>query len=78
MTLKEKFEDIDVTFSDQTSYLKYDECNQAVSRCEQISDEYAIAFAKWYSARNALRNLIDYNLSAKEMLEIFKEEQKWK
>jgi hypothetical protein len=67
MTLKEKFkliEDNAITWS-----AFYD--TQV-----QIADDYAVAFAKW-----CRRNQHSYDLSPysyKELLEIFKKEQKWK
>lgn len=87
MTLKERFEDIDVTFDDQTSYLKYDE---AVSECIKIADYYAVEFAEWLNDwcvkdkdNTSLENIYKHSLfdgyyTIKEMLEIFKKEQKWK
>lgn len=64
MTLLDKFDDA----------LEHSTPVRFAFRCEQIAEEFAIGFADW---RNSLYVATDYkNLSTKELLEIYKKEQK--
>jgi hypothetical protein len=47
MTLKEKFENVEIMFESQIGTLKYDELDRASNHCEKIADEFAIGFADW-------------------------------
>ena len=82
MTLKEKFENIEIMFEGQTGILKYDEMYEASNQCEQIADDYAIEFAEWISKlefkeySNGWGRIWYKDLySTKELLEIFKKEK---
>jgi hypothetical protein len=71
MTLKEKFDNVEIMFESQTGSLKYDELYEASNHCVKIADDYAIEFAEWID-KNA------YWLATKrinELLEIFKKEK---
>lgn len=64
MTLLDKFDDA----------LEHSTPVRFAFRCEQIAEDFAIGFADW---RNSLYVATDYkNLSTKELLEIYKKEQK--
>lgn len=47
MTLKQKFENVDILFESQLLKLKYDENMDCADDCEKIADDYAIEFAEW-------------------------------
>ena len=47
MTLKQKFENIDILFESQLLKLKYDENMNCADDCELIADDYAIEFGNW-------------------------------
>jgi hypothetical protein len=71
MTLKKKFENVEICIESQLLNLKYDEYMNCVDDCEQIADEFAIGFAEWIDEYY-------YNgfKSKKELLEIYKKENK--
>jgi len=71
MTLKEKFDNVEIMFESQTGSLKYDELYEASNHCVKIADDYAIDFAKWVQFHSEL--WIKYKTS--ELLEIFKKEK---
>lgn len=73
MTLKEKFNNVEIMFENQIGSLKYDELYQASNQCEKIADEFAIEFAKWcFNVVSEKKHKgID---TTKELLEIFKKE----
>jgi hypothetical protein len=73
MTLKEKFDNVEVMFESQTGNLKYDELYEASNKCEKIADDYAIEFAEWV-VNVITSNTLQY-LTMKELLEIFKKEK---
>ena len=72
MTLKEKFENVEIMFEGQTGILKYDEMCEASNQCEQIADDYAIEFLEWVLF-NPLINQFQYSYN--DLLEIFKKEK---
>ena len=47
MTLKEKFDNVQIMFENQIGSLKYDELSEASNHCENIADDFAIGFAEW-------------------------------
>jgi hypothetical protein len=53
MTLKEKFDNVEIMFESQTGILKYDELYEASNHCVKIADEFAIEFAVWLVERVA-------------------------
>lgn len=82
MTLKEKFDNIEVMFEGQTGILKYDELYEVSNQCEKIADDYAIEFAEWITqqpqGKIIKKSGIDNSymkMNSKELLEIFKKEK---
>jgi hypothetical protein len=84
MTLKEKFDNVEIMFENQVGSLKYDELSEASNQCEKIADEFAIGFAEWISMRcyitkdNSywlIRNEGDIKKNPKELLIIYKKEK---
>lgn len=73
MTLKQKFENVDILFESQLLKLKYDENMDCADNCEQIANEYAIEFSQWVLDRFTFKDYIHKELS--ELLEIFKKEK---
>ena len=47
MTLKEKFDNVEIMFENQIGSLKYDELSEASNTCEKIAGDFAIGFALW-------------------------------
>jgi hypothetical protein len=75
MTLKEKFEDVEVMFEGQHGFLGYDELLEASDRCVEIADDFAIRFAEW-CAKNELFYSIQYGrIKAEQLLKIYKKEE---
>jgi glycosylphosphatidylinositol transamidase (GPIT) subunit GPI8 len=70
MTLKEKFENVEIMFESQIGSLKYDELSEASNQCEQIADDFAIEFAEWLDSIK--KNEI---FTTKQLLELFKKEK---
>ena len=74
MTLKEKFEEVDLFFVDyEIAVIDSDEI-------EKIADDYAIEFAEWIEELSGAHiDSLDYHLyldnDVKELLEIFKKEK---
>ena len=67
MTLKEKFENyFDPKWLDKDVSAHY---------CEQIADDYAIEFAKWYHSANNNEYHLYPNKNIEEHLKIFKKEK---
>ena len=50
------------------------EINQSKEMEKRQKDDYAIEFAEWYGVKCILSSL-DYHLTTKELLEIFKKEK---
>jgi len=79
MTLKEKFDNVEIMFENQIGSLKYDELSETSNHCVKIADEFAIGFAKWcladfYISLNSL--FIDAKADTmEELLEIYKKEK---
>lgn len=73
MTLKQKFENVDILFESQLLKLKYDENMDCAYNCEQIANEYAIEFSQWVLDRFTFKDYIHKELS--ELLEIYKKEK---
>jgi len=73
MTLKEKFENVEIMFENQIGFLKYDELKpNAVDDCVKIADEFAIRFAEWI----CLKADVPYIKGTMDnILEIFKKEK---
>jgi hypothetical protein len=86
MTLKEKFDNVEIMFESQTGSLKYDELYEASNHCVKIADDYTIEFAEWltnekskysimYGNQRKRFSTIEKDYTAKELLEIFKKEK---
>jgi hypothetical protein len=71
MTLREKFDNVEICIESQLLNLRYDENMKCVEECEQIADEFAIGFAKWCMDNNQQVILND----GKYLLEIYKKEK---
>lgn len=56
MTLKQKFENVDILFESQLLKVKYDENMDCADDCELIADDYAIEFGDWIG-----KNTITYH-----------------
>jgi len=67
MTLKEKFDNVEIMFENQVGSLKYDELSEASNQCEKIAEDFAIGFAEWVKKKPRYSN--------KESLEIYKKEK---
>jgi hypothetical protein len=82
MTLKQKFENVEICIESQLLNLKYDEYMNCVDDCEQIADEFAIGFAEWISLKgyksysNGWANFNTKAVNEKELLEIYKKEKR--
>ena len=76
MTLKEKFDNVEIMFENQIGSLKYDELSEASNHCENIADEFAIGFAEWHLnlSKSDDWEKFDYNTTEK-LLEIYKKEK---
>ena len=68
MTLKEKLR------QNLTGHLSDEKTEVDINIAERIADDYAIEFAEWYRVKCILSSL-DYHLTTKELLEIFKKEK---
>jgi hypothetical protein len=69
MTLKEKFRDKILSFlSDNMK-------EQNAIECEQIADDYAIEFAKWYEFMLRQTDNLKERFTENEILEMFKKEK---
>jgi hypothetical protein len=83
MTLKEKFDNVEIMFENQTGQLRYDELSEASNQCELIADDFAIGFAEWLTNEQSPYSIVSGNqeerfsdfrkkYTAKELLEIYK------
>lgn len=70
MTLKEKFDNVEIMFENQIGKIKYDELCEASNQCEKVAEDFAIGFAEWLLDRFTFKNFIHKDL--KELLEIYK------
>jgi hypothetical protein len=82
MTLKEKFENVEIMFESQIGTLKYDELDRASNHCEKIADEFAIGFAEWIHSNTGYAGNGHYAVightsyhTIPKLLEIYKQEQ---
>lgn len=83
MTLKQKFENIDILFESQLLKLKYDENMNCADDCEKIADSYAVSFVDWLDldeTQDLIQSLqmvgeLSKIPKTKELLEIFKKEK---
>ena len=72
MTLKEKFDNVEIMFENQIGSLKYDELSEASNHCEYIADEFAIGFAEWVT--DSRNKNVKGSITIEELLEIYKKE----
>ena len=84
MTLKEKFDNVEIMFENQIGSLKYDELSEASNQCEKIADDFAIGFADWCkeeyeledtSFHNKWRDVNGEYRETKEILKMYKIEK---
>ena len=84
MTVKEKFENVEIMFESQIGSLKYDELSEASNQCEQIADEFAIELLNFIEGTYSYSNIFDHwylhadtskTFTKKELLEIYKKEK---
>jgi len=72
MTLKEKFENVEIMFENQIGSLAYDELCEASTECVKIVDDFAIGFSEWVIKRH-FDNKEPKN--TKQLLQIYKKEK---
>ena len=83
MTLKEKFDNVEIMFESQIGKLKYDELCEASNQCEQISDKFAVEFGNWigkntisyHNGKFRINTLTPVFLTSEQLLEQFKKEK---
>lgn len=86
MTLKKKFDNVQIMFENQIGSLKYDELSEASNHCENIADEFAIGFAEWFTNEQSPYSIVynnqevrfsDFrkNYTIKQLLEIYKKQK---
>ena len=83
MTLKQKFENVDILFESQLLKLKYDENMDCADDCELIADDYAIEFGDWigkniityHNGKFRMKTLTPVFLTSEQLLEQFKKEK---
>lgn len=78
MTLKEKFENIEIMLDGKVANLNDDEFCESPTDCIKIADDYAIKFAEWLVNSSYFFNIGMKEMTFEQVLEIFKKEQKWK
>ena len=75
MTLKQKFDNVEIMFEGQLGQVGYDELCEASNQCITIADQLAIEFGQWVD------DLVigDFNLynenSIEQLLQIYKKEK---
>ena len=77
MTLKEKFDNVEIMFENQIGSLKYDELSETSNHCVKIADEFAIEFLdsiREYEREKGSRICFDER-DSKELLQIYKKEK---
>lgn len=75
MTLKEKFDNVEIMFENQTGTLKYDELSEASNQCVIIAESFAINFANWYDFMLKQSDNLNSRFTPKELIEMFKKEK---
>ena len=83
MTLKQKFENVDILFESQLLKLKYDENMDCADDCELIADDYTIEFGDWigkntityHNGKFRMKTLTPVFLTSEQLLEQFKKEK---
>jgi hypothetical protein len=72
MTLKQKFDNVEIMFENQLGQLRYDELLEASNECVKIAEDFAIGFNDWVNV-NAYK--FPTKTTTKELLEIYKKEK---
>ena len=72
MTLKEKFDNVEIMFEGQTGQLRYDELCESSKECIKIADDFAIEFGEWLLSRATGEEGLKLR---DDILEIFKKEK---
>jgi len=75
MTLKEKFDNVEIMFENQIGSLKYDELSEASNECVKIAESFAINFANWYEFTLRQSDNLNDRFTPKELTEMFKKEK---
>jgi len=82
MTLKEKFEEVEIMFENQIGSLAYDELGNAADECEIIADDFASGFSDFtigmtYKQVDGYFYFYYYSewKTTKELLQIYKKEK---
>jgi hypothetical protein len=75
MTLKEKFDNVEIMFENQMGTLKYDELKNATNQCLIIAENFAINFANWYEFMLRQNDNLNERFTPKELIEMFKKEK---
>jgi hypothetical protein len=76
MTLKEKFDNVEIMFENQMGTLKYDELKNATNQCLIIAENFAINFANWYDFMLKQNDNLNERFTPKKLIEMFKEEKR--
>lgn len=77
MTLKEKFTEILYKQSQDDSEclrIRFENIDKVIDSQQKIADEFALGFAEWMFRQSFTKN-IDWGMSTKELLEIYKKEK---
>ena len=75
MTLKEKFENVEIMFENQIGSLAYDELGEAPDECVKIAEEFAMNFANWYEFTLRESDNLNERFTPKQLIEMFKKEK---
>ncbi len=73
MTLKQKFENVEIMFEGLSFSIESDELSETANHCEKIADDFAIGFAEWVLDKFTFKDFI--HKESKELLEIYKKEK---
>jgi len=79
MTLKEKFDKVEIMFESQIGFLKYDELGNTSNQCEVIADGYVIEFGNWLNNKVLNKKGIHHELCGRlkisQLLLLFKQDK---
>ena len=76
MTLRQKFDNVEIMFENQIGSLKYDELSEASNHCETIAEDFAIGFAEWFLHLFKTNQWETFSSNTNEkLLEIYKQEK---
>jgi len=75
MTLREKFNNVEICIESQLLKIKYDENMRTVDDCIEIAENFAINFANWYEFTLRNNDNLNERFTPKELIEMFKKEK---